>query len=147
PDSLKAEMIFNNGVFCNNPQSVVQQSFEDAHSEVTFSGTGAFSSSNTGRHEIYRFEPENDSLANYDLSLWYYNNNIRQTYANIELQIAQKNNTPVSTYHNPFQADLIYGNWSLVSLQFQLDTGQFATVFVNAGTPVRDSIYVDDLLI
>ncbi len=147
PDSLRAELTFNNGGFSTTPEALVHQSFEDSPSEITFSGIGAFSCLNSGRYEIYRFEPVIDSVENYELSLWYFNNNIRQTYANIELQIIQTNSPPVSTYHNPFHTEVIYGNWSLVSIQFRLDKNQSAMVFVNAGTPVRDSIYIDDLLI
>ncbi len=147
PDSLKSTMTFENGIYTTVPGQIVYKSFEDSPAENTFSGHGAFSCPNRGRYEICRLDLSADSLTNYELSLWYFNDNIRQTFANIELQTLHPDGSAASTYHNPFQSQLLYGNWSLVNIPFHLHKNQSAAVFVNAGTPVRDSIYIDELLV
>lgn len=146
-EKIEPQLTSQGDLFAKPNTSFFYTSFEENSSAISFSGKGAYSAPNRGRSKVIQYTPQSLSGGKHELSLWYYNENNHQTFTNVELEITSPDGSVFSTYHNPFEGAFILGNWSLVTASFDLSENQSVAVFINADTPIRDSVYVDDLLI
>lgn len=147
---IKDSTVAVNGIYTAHPKEIVHQDFEENENEIALFGQGAFSEPNTGTFKITEFTPDSILASqDYVISLWFYNKNIRQTYSNIKLEISDMNTGMLTyeAYHTPFQSGVIFGNWSLVEIPFTLKPIHRATLIVNAANPIKDLLYIDELLI
>jgi len=145
-DSVRVESEY----YATGTGDVIHLDFEELESTSALFGNGALSKPNSGQHIIYTYSPDATALdQDFVLSFWYYNNNIRQGFANIELEITNGNPDEVISrdYYNPFQSGVIFGEWILVEIPFRLKESQRAILKVNIANPIKDRIFIDELLI
>lgn len=146
-EQRKSDFINHKALWVSDSTTVFFESFDDVVSEVTFIGSGVFVVPGKGRTALAKFSPDNPETAHYEASLWFYNENIFQTFTNVEVEVINSDSSRWSSYHNPFHGEYILGNWSLVTANVTLEPGQSIAVYINADTPFGDAVNTDNLLI
>ncbi len=126
--------------------------FEDIPADITYRGSGAFSSEKKGKNILAEFKPNTfNNKVNYVLSIWMHNGEPDALNLWFRLIIEEYDEAIDRRYETtifPETAEVIDCNWSLVEGTFQVNNPNNKITIVTKGKEnSKASLHVDDLLI
>lgn len=126
--------------------------FNDRESQETFGGSGAFSGNKKDHLTVAEFGPGTfKANTTYSISAWFYNGG--QDALNFWFRFGKEEYNPVTdvwseSYVLPEQSQVIFGDWSLVELDFQVADPQNEVSFKTLGKTIdKQFFFLDDILI
>jgi hypothetical protein len=152
--TLKSHSFHKSGDFFlrDSLQWYYYTSFESWESDTCFRGEGAYSGKKTGKNTFAEFPPNTfDVGKEYTLSAWMYNN--AKDALNLWFRfMVEEYDEAGDTWHIttsfPESSETIYGDWSLVELNFTIQDSNSRIYIVSKGKDNSTApLYLDDLLI
>ena len=128
------------------------ESFENETSPFPFRGKGGLSFPKKGNHQVYSFPSHTfESGTEYNLSCWMYNGqpDALNLYFRGFIDEVNKNGEIVNrVVFFPEHAQTIVGDWSMVTVRFQVMDPKNTIIFRFIGKdPEKNTVYLDDLLV
>jgi hypothetical protein len=126
--------------------------YEKSKSKIAFESTGAYSGIKKGKNEFASFDPNTfEKDKTYVVAAWMYNNHkdaLNLWFRFMVEEYDEPNNQWFTTTGFPEFSEVIYGNWSLVELEFKVRDPKNKVLIVSKGKDnSKADLHLDDLLI
>ncbi len=150
--SGKTYSAFDEFLITDSLSFIYYKSFEENEAEHTFRGNGAFQSVKRGKNVLAEFPPGTfDKDKEYHSGIWMYNgyqDALNLWFRYIIEEYDEEKNAWYETIYFPEQAEVIYGNWSLIEGHFQVhDPKNWVYIVTRGKDDSKAQFIADDLFI
>jgi hypothetical protein len=151
--TLKTKLKSQQGFLTDQPGSFIfYNDFETSPSKIAFESKGAYSGIKKGKNEFASLKPNSlEKDKTYVVSAWMYNNHkdaLNLWFRFMVEEYDEPNNLWYTTTAFPEFSEVIYGNWSLIELEFQIQDPKNKVFIVSKGKDnSKADLHLDDLLI